>query len=151
LITQYVPSLAVGDAPRIKQDHAQATVVPQRKPEDGLINWPALSARQAYDWIRAQTRPYPGAFTFLGQEKVTIWKAGLIESAILDSYQAGTIVLDHPEHLAVCCADRTALLIKEVGLADGSSMTGTEFRRLRSLRPGVKFDVERNPLHLAHA
>src|SRR6266550_8549155 len=44
LIAEYVPMLAAGNAPRIAQDHAQVTFVPQRKPEDGVIDWNRLSA-----------------------------------------------------------------------------------------------------------
>ena len=35
--------------------------------------------RTSYDWVRAQTRPYPGAFTFLGDEKVIVWGARPVE------------------------------------------------------------------------
>jgi methionyl-tRNA formyltransferase len=149
LISQYVPSLANGNAPRIKQDHAQATVVPQRKPEDGLINWPTLSARQAYDWVRAQTRPYPGAFTFSGQEKVTIWKADLSLQNHVRDLPAGSIVVDEPEGFGVCCADGRVLLVREIGLAGGEIMTGPEFQALAASKRKTKFDVAGKPSGLA--
>lgn len=154
LMKQYVPLLANGTAPRVKQDHAQATVVPQRQPEDGLIDWQACSARQAYDWIRAQTRPYPGAFTFLGEEKVTIWKAGL-HQAPKSGLPAGAIVEDTPEGFGVCCADGQVLLVKEIGFADGEVLTGAEFQARCASRPAanqlVKFDVYEKPSGLAHS
>ena len=155
LIKQYVPALANRNAPRVKQDHTQATVVPQRKPEDGLIDWQACSARQAYDWIRAQTRPYPGAFTFLGPEKVTIWKAGLHQGLNRCELPAGAIVDDTPEGFGVCCADGQVLSVKEIGLGNGELMTGAEFQARHASRPAanqcVKFDVEEKPSGLAHA
>ena len=47
---------------------------PKRKPEDGIIDW-NTSTINLYNWIRAQTHPYPGAFTFFGDKKLFIWKS----------------------------------------------------------------------------
>jgi methionyl-tRNA formyltransferase len=145
LIRQYVPLLATGNAPRVPQDHSQATLVPQRQPEDGIIDWWNLSARQVYDWVRAQTRPYPGAFTFLSEEKVTIWKAGLDENSSLSGLiPAGTLLLTDRAECGVCCADGRLLLIREVGLEDGSTLTDAEFRGLRNVEAGARFEMERS-------
>ncbi len=48
-----------------------------RLPEDGQISW-QQTAEEVHRLIRASGRPYPGAFSFLHGEKVTIWKAALI-------------------------------------------------------------------------
>ncbi len=45
-----------------------------RRPQDGILNWDQ-EARQVYDFIRALTRPYPGAFSFVGGRKMTVWSA----------------------------------------------------------------------------
>jgi methionyl-tRNA formyltransferase len=44
-----------------------------RVPDDGRIDW-GLSAREVHDFVRAQTRPYPGAFTTLGGRRLRIWR-----------------------------------------------------------------------------
>lgn len=54
-------------------------VWPMRSPEDGIINW-EQSAEQIYNFIRAQSRPYPGAYTYMNHTKVHIWKSKVIES-----------------------------------------------------------------------
>lgn len=46
---------------------------PQRKPEDGRIDWNKTSF-EIYNFVRAQTRPYPGAFTLLNNQIVKIWE-----------------------------------------------------------------------------
>jgi methionyl-tRNA formyltransferase len=74
LLREYLPRLADGTAPRIPQDEGLATSFPQRKPEDGLIDW-TRSPEEIRNFIRAQTKPYPGAFTYIGDKKVTIWDA----------------------------------------------------------------------------
>ena len=74
LIARAVPQLLARTAPRIPQDPSRASSWPKRSPADGIIDW-ETRAPYLYDWVRAQTRPYPGAFTFLGDEKVIVWGA----------------------------------------------------------------------------
>jgi len=74
ILKEYLPQVARGEAPRTPQEHDQATIFPRRNPEDGLIDW-SLPARQIFDFIRAQTRPYPGAFSYYKNQKLHIWRA----------------------------------------------------------------------------
>jgi methionyl-tRNA formyltransferase len=61
--------------------------------------------------VRAQTRPYPGAFTFLGEEKVIVWGARPVE---LDaSSPAGTIVEIGSAGPVVACGEG-GLVLEEV-------------------------------------
>lgn len=45
------------------QSLSAATYQPRRQPQDGIIDW-HRDPQVQYDWIRAQTEPYPGAYTF---------------------------------------------------------------------------------------
>jgi methionyl-tRNA formyltransferase len=74
MLDEVLPLIREGEMPRRKQDSSQATVMPKRRPEDGLIdwNWPAS---RIYNRVRGLTRPYPGAFTRLDGRKITIWKS----------------------------------------------------------------------------
>lgn len=74
MIETCIPLIEKGCAPRIPQDESQATYVPQRRPEDGLVDW-EWDALRVHNWIRAQTHPYPGAFTFVSGRKLYIWQA----------------------------------------------------------------------------
>jgi methionyl-tRNA formyltransferase len=78
VLRESLPLIREGQAPRIPQDHANATIFPQRKPEDGLIDW-TRTPDEIRNFIRAQTRPYPGAFTVLEGKKVTIWDADIVD------------------------------------------------------------------------
>jgi methionyl-tRNA formyltransferase len=78
IIEKYLPMIADGTAPRINQDNSKATLVPQRKPDDGLIDW-NWDAEKIKNFIRAQTKPYPGAFTIFNGKKITIWDADIEE------------------------------------------------------------------------
>lgn len=77
LVTRYAEELRSGTAPRRKQTAELATYVSPRRPEDGHINW-SQSAQELHNFIRAQTRPYRGAFTCLPNGKtLRIWRASI--------------------------------------------------------------------------
>ena len=61
------------------QDKADIKIYPQRTPEDGEIDWnkPAI---EIYNFIRAQSDPYPGAFVrTIDKKKLVIDKAHIEE------------------------------------------------------------------------
>ncbi len=72
LMQEAYPQLRAGTAPRAPQDQSQASYFGGRRPADGLISWDK-DAVSVYNLVRAVTRPYPGAFTFLGGRKLFIW------------------------------------------------------------------------------
>ena len=75
LLREYLPQIEKECSPRKKQtDLNDQDIWPQRNPADGEINW-RLTSRQIYDFIRAQTKPYPGAFTHYEGERYSIWEA----------------------------------------------------------------------------
>jgi len=74
VMAEFAPAFASGQVPRIPQDHARATYYARRRPEDGRIDW-NQSAGKIYTLVRATSRPYPGAFTFVDGRKVIVWRA----------------------------------------------------------------------------
>jgi methionyl-tRNA formyltransferase len=76
LCARVVPELLSGTANLSLQPHGRATYYPKREAEDGLIYW-SDSTLEIYNLIRAVTRPFPGAFTFLDNDaanKVFLWR-----------------------------------------------------------------------------
>lgn len=74
LLKEALPQLASGTLALRHQDEKMRRIMPQRAPEDGLIDW--TKDATTLDWfIRAQTRPYPGAFTTLKGKPLHIWQA----------------------------------------------------------------------------
>lgn len=55
----------------IPQNHKNATYCAQRIPEDGHINW-NWSPIEIHNFVRAQSFPYPGAYSFLEDKKIVI-------------------------------------------------------------------------------
>ena len=108
LLREYVPQLVAGTAPRLPQDERRASEWPKRTPAEGIIDW-ETRAPYLHDWVRAQTRPYPGAFTYLGDERVVVWRARPVEG----SGPAGTVLEERTEGPVVACGEG-ALLLEEV-------------------------------------
>lgn len=75
---------------------------PKRTPEDGLINFSA-SSEEVIDMIRAQTHPYPGAFSYISGEKWFIWSAQKFDNQAFRNLPRvpGRIVLALPSGLIV--------------------------------------------------
>lgn len=77
LIAAYARPILEGTAPRHKQNHEMATYAALRRPEDGRIDW-SQPAEAVYNFIRAQTKPYPGAFTHLPDRSVLrVWRVSV--------------------------------------------------------------------------
>ncbi|QTN38491.1 methionyl-tRNA formyltransferase [Cryomorphaceae bacterium] len=74
-LTQVLNAESVNFVP---QDEDKIEIYPQRSPKDGEIDWDQ-SAKEIYDFIRAQSEPYPGAWTTIKGKKITIWKATIEE------------------------------------------------------------------------
>jgi methionyl-tRNA formyltransferase len=107
LIRECLPLLIAGTASRREQDAWRASTWPKRTPPDGIIDW-ETRAEYLYDWVRAQTRPYPGAFTYVGEQKLVVWRARPVPWE--DQSPAGTVVADGP---VVACGEG-ALLLEEI-------------------------------------
>lgn len=78
LLRQTLPALSRGTLTLTVQDETRRRIFPQRGPEDGRIDW-TQDAASIDRFIRAQTRPYPGAFTTLKNTPLTIWAAKPLE------------------------------------------------------------------------
>ena len=99
-----------------KPQAGDANVVPMRKPEDGEVDW-EQPARRVFDFVRAQSHPYPGAFTVVEGRRVRLWRAhfgGPSDGNPGEIVRAG----DRP---AIVCGDGNSIVIDE---ADGELPTG---------------------------
>lgn len=56
----------------------RATYYPKRSPADGLIDW-SQDVYAIERFVRAVTRPFDGAFSFAGSEKILIWDAQVLD------------------------------------------------------------------------
>ncbi len=96
---------------RVPQELSKRTYFGKREPSDGMIDW-RWSARRIYNWVRAQTMPYPGAFGFIKGKKYRIWKVEEL-SARASSGTPGTVILDR-KRLVVTCGCGSVRLVDYV-------------------------------------
>lgn len=83
-----------------------------RMPEDGLINW-TKTTREIDRFIRALTKPYPGAFTYLDDRRLTIWEAKIPrESRHYVARIPGRVALIHKDGVEVLTGDGSILLTR---------------------------------------
>lgn len=93
------------------QEHANATLAPILKREDGQIDW-KFDAKTIEQRVRG-FQPWPGAFTQLGGQRLAIWRAEVAN--LLDKPGApGEIVHAHGAELIVACGNHTALQLTEL-------------------------------------
>jgi len=73
-LDELLPSLLSNTLNFVAQDESLATYYEKRSPDDGLVEW-GQSADQINRLIRATTKPYPGAYSFVGDQKIIIYEA----------------------------------------------------------------------------
>lgn len=117
LLEDHLPRIADGTSVLIPQDESKRRIFPQRSPEDGRINW-NLPASRIYDFIRAQTHPYPGAFTGFNGRKVYIWKSRQSLIRIKTNNLSGSFCKSGDNEIVVVCGQDTALILELV--SDGT-------------------------------
>ncbi len=142
LIENYLPLIDNGTAPRIKQVIDETNkVYSQRNPDDGVIDW-QLNPKDIYNFVRAQTHPYPGAFTYYNGQRIYIWECkvfnnnyyrlarfGEIISKVDSGNQKGILVYsnDNKIQVLITCAGYGTEEFREDALLDrfecGNSFT----------------------------
>lgn len=130
LVLDLGPGLRSGKLPRVPQDHTRATYLEKRTPQDGRIEWTAPTDA-IYRLIRAAGRPYPGAFSYLGDRKIIIWKASPTQQPhrTEPSDSSGEVFAIDEHHRPIVGTTDGALVITEAAFDDGSSA-------LEALTPG---------------
>jgi UDP-4-amino-4-deoxy-L-arabinose formyltransferase/UDP-glucuronic acid dehydrogenase (UDP-4-keto-hexauronic acid decarboxylating) len=74
-----------------EQNDNEAEYLPQRMPEDGRIDW-ERSNTQIRNFVRALTRPYPGAESYISDCRIKIWSVVPFDINIMHNYKTGEIV-----------------------------------------------------------
>jgi methionyl-tRNA formyltransferase len=78
LIKEYLPKIQNNSIQRIHNQSASFPAYPKRTPKDGLIDF-NRSALDVYNFIRALTKPYPGAYYFdKNGNKVIVWQCAIV-------------------------------------------------------------------------
>ncbi len=110
------------------------TYAPPLKKEEGKIEW-SLPAKKIFDLIRG-TYPWPGAYSYLNKERITVIKARVVDS---DGGIAGRIEKVSEEGFSVGTGEGVLSVI-EVKPEGKRSMPASAFAHGRNLKRGASFD-----------
>jgi len=113
------------------QNENESTYCSQRIPEDGAIDW-SHSSIKIHNFIRAQSKPYPGAFTYIKGKKLTV-----LDTIPLDIIYFGTpgqiARIDH-NGVWVICGDQKPLILKVVQYDSDTNLAAQDVIRSINIR-----------------
>ncbi|CAI8968184.1 fused UDP-4-amino-4-deoxy-L-arabinose formyltransferase/UDP-glucuronate dehydrogenase [Pseudomonas sp. IT-347P] len=153
LLRDTLPAMLQGRTSETPQDESRATVFGRRTAADGKLLW-AKPAEHLFNLVRAVTQPYPGAFCAVGEHKLIVWSAEVVQGN--DGQAPGRVISVDP--LRIACGEDSLVILSgqrndnglflsgpqlasELGLVDGSLLRGAESgrapRRTRVLILGV--------------
>jgi len=113
----------------VEQDHTRVTYCAQRFPYDGNIDW-HKPAKDVYNFVRAQSDPYPGSFTYVDGQLLRIWKARRFEETYYGT--PGQVARLSDEGVYVICGDHRAIILQEVSLGDQRGKAGNFIKSIKS-------------------
>jgi methionyl-tRNA formyltransferase len=124
-----VPAILTGEAASYPQPALAPSYCAARLPEDGGLDF-TRSAKQCYDFVRAQSRPYPGAFAMLDGERLTIWRAHHTDTTYYG--RPGQVARVAPDGVTVTCGDHRPLILETVGWRGEEYRASDVIRSVRS-------------------
>ncbi len=140
-------------ARRAAPQKGEVRYLPQRKPEDGEIDW-HRSSHEVYNFVRALTRPYPGAFCKVEGAELRIWRARPFVEPFASPHQPGTILANYSNTSFLVASQDGALLVDDfectIALHEGMVLTSRSYdehlafigQRHRSRYPDMKLIAE---------
>jgi methionyl-tRNA formyltransferase len=148
LVEETLLGLETGTIVAKPQNHAEATIAPILKKEDGRIDWNS-SAEEIYNRMRGFA-PWPGAYaTFRGQAchlwaepapKETAWPAQVLANPSLAALRSvpGTLFGEKRDWF-VSCGKATVLRLQSVKLEGRKQVSASEFANGAHLRSAERF------------
>jgi methionyl-tRNA formyltransferase len=106
-------------------DESKATYYKKRTPKDGALDF-SWNAKKIYNYVRALTRPYPGAFFNYEGKRVAAWEA-VFPWGHSDK-KSGAFFIDKPsQSLVVSTGDNKLIGLRRIQIEDMPEIYGHEF------------------------
>jgi methionyl-tRNA formyltransferase len=134
LLIETLAGLQNGTVTPRPQDSSRATMAPLLKKEDGLLDW-TMPAPDLANRVRGLS-PWPGAYTYLGEDRWVIWKA-VIPDRSAAVMPPGTIVDATKEGLAIATGSGL-LRIVEFQPANSRRMSAGQYLAGHPLAAGMR-------------
>lgn len=124
LMVETLERLERGEVVPQPQDHAQATLAPRLKKEDGRVDW-SLTAEDIARRVRG-LQPWPGAYTTVRGKNLRLWTAAAATAKSPPTLEPGTVRVSG-DKLLVACGQETTLEIRELQLEGRKRMSARDF------------------------
>ena len=116
------------------ENETNEELLPRRRPKDGLINWDSFGIN-IYNFVRALTEPYPGAFTYLNGKKIIVWDVSIlpINSKAIDLKPGqilGNVYGIETKNNGIIVGTKTELLFISKISIDGKKYSGKKINSL---------------------
>jgi methionyl-tRNA formyltransferase len=129
MILRALPGLLEGERPGTPQPVSVAPPLRRRRREDGRIDF-SRDSGEVYDFVRALTRPYPGAFSSLEGARWTVWHCAHLAIDVARG-TPGEVIGPMASPVGGACGQivrcgRGAVVLLELEGAQGSILRGRE-------------------------
>jgi methionyl-tRNA formyltransferase len=116
---------------KAKQQTGKAYYYPQRKPEDGYIDW-TLPQSEIWAQCRALTKPYPGLRSLYGGKEIIIWNCRPFDDKLTGPPGEISFVFEDTSFLVNCRDGRVIVELFEctenIALSPGGSFSSVSSR-----------------------
>ncbi|CUU01575.1 methionyl-tRNA formyltransferase [Candidatus Kryptobacter tengchongensis] len=143
VLLETVKLIETGSVQTFPQDNSLATPAPKITKEMCQINWFKKSALQVHNFVRGLS-PNPGAFTFLNEKLVKIYRTKIPESFEFEAIEAepGQIFTTKKrDKLYVICSDLNPVQVIEIQVEGRKKLNAEEFLKGFKVETGEKFKV----------
>jgi methionyl-tRNA formyltransferase len=127
-----------GDLTANPQAHDRATAAPLLRKEDGVVNW-NTSARQVHNFVRGMN-PWPGAFTWLNDKRVTLYKTRVLNDDE-NHQEPGGVLRSDDLGIHVACR-QGVLVIEELQIEGKRRMPTSQFLAGHRLESQARFSTK---------
>ncbi len=110
MLSDFLDNLPSGKINLVNQSSEKSSYCGLRIPEDGRIDW-QRNAEVVHDFIRAQSNPYPGAFSYLPDGRKLVILKTVEEDRQFYGVPGGVVELT-PNYVVVACGSGALRLLK---------------------------------------
>lgn len=136
LVRRELPRFWAGELVARPQAHAEATLAPILKKEDGALDF-EHSAAAIHDRVRGLA-PWPGAYAWVGAERVKVHKTRVVDASGPTAGVPGELLRASPEGLIVACGGGSIALC-ELQFEGGKRLNAAAVMAGRRLPLGTRF------------
>jgi methionyl-tRNA formyltransferase len=143
LMEETLHGLAAGKVVPRPQNHAEVTIAPILKKEDGRIDW-NRSAQEIYNRMRGLA-PWPGAYTTFRGQTCHLWGLPVVDPNSLPdevptaAHSTPGTILGSKNDWLVSCGNTTLLRLQSVKLEGRRQISASEFANGARLKPSERF------------